>query len=190
MNRRVIFAFRLLGIGLAGIEKFCGITDLPKPISQSFYDKIVNNIHIATKTVCELSMRHAFEEAKELDNPEELTVSGDGTWMKRVYSSLLGVSTLILFYSGEVLDLIVKCSYCKVCEFSKQFEGTAEYDEWKDAHASKCSANHEGSAGKMEVDSIVDMFNRSETLYNIRYGNYVGDGNSKTHEGVVDSNPL
>lgn len=41
----------------------------------------------------------------------------------------------------------------------------------------------------MEVDSIVEMFKRSETLYNVRYGNYVGGGDSKTYKGIVDSNP-
>ena len=109
--------------------------------------------------------------------------------MKRGYSSLLGVSTLISFYSGKVLDLIVKCSYCKACEFWQNFEDTEEYDEWKNKHSDECSANHNGSAGKMEVDSIVEMFKRSETLYDVRYGNYVGDGDSKTYKGIVDSNP-
>lgn len=122
VNRRLVFAFRLLGIGLAGIEKFCGTLDLPKPIFRSFYDKVVNDIHIATKTICEMSMKTAVEESKKLEKAEEFTVSGDGTWMKRGYSSLLGVSTLISFYSGKVLDLIVKCSYCKACEFWKNFE--------------------------------------------------------------------
>lgn len=50
-----------------------------------------------------------------------------------------------------------------------------------------CSANHEGSAGKMEVDSIVEMFNKSETLYNVRYSNYVGE--TLSYKGIVDSNP-
>lgn len=68
VNRRLVFAFRLLGIGLARITKFCGVMDLPKPIFQSFYDKIVNNIHIATKAICELSMKIAVQEAKELNN--------------------------------------------------------------------------------------------------------------------------
>ncbi|KOC70147.1 hypothetical protein WH47_08408, partial [Habropoda laboriosa] len=189
VNRRLVFAFRLLGIGLAGVEKFCGNMDLPKPNFHSFYDKVVNDIHIATKTICELFMKTSVEESKKLEKAEELTVSGDGTWMKRGYSSLLGVSTLISFYSGKVLDLIVKCSYCKTCEFWKNFEGTEEYDEWENKHSDKCSANHNGSAGKMEVDSIVEMFKRSETLYNVRYGNYVGDGDSKTYKGIVDSNP-
>lgn len=189
VNRRIVFAFRLLGIGLAGIDKFCGIMDLPKPVFQSFYDRIVNVIHIAAKKICELSMKNAVEKAKELDNAETLTVSGDGTWRKRGYSSLLGVSTLIAFYTGKVIDLIVKCSYCKTCEFWKNFEGTEEYEAWHEQHSEQCLANHSGSSGKMEVDAIVEMFKRSETLYGVRYGNYVGDGDSKTYKGIVSSKP-
>ncbi|CAK9813129.1 Transposable element Tcb2 transposase [Anthophora plagiata] len=77
----------------------------------------------------------------------------------------------------------------KACEFWKNFEGTEEYDEWENKHSDKCFANHNGSAGKMEVDSIVEMFKRSESLYNVRYDNYIGDGDSKTYKGIVDSNP-
>lgn len=33
------------------------------------------------------------------------------------------------------------------------------------------------------------MFNRSEILFNVRYGNYVDDGNSKIYKDIVDSNP-
>lgn len=36
----------------------------------------------------------------------------------------------------------------------------------------------------MEVDSIVEMFKRFETLYNVHYGNYVGDRDSKTYKGI------
>jgi len=32
VNRRFIFSMRLLGIGLNGAEKFCGLMDLPRPI--------------------------------------------------------------------------------------------------------------------------------------------------------------
>jgi len=35
---------RLLGIGLNGAEKFCGLMDLPRPIFQSFYDRIVKQL--------------------------------------------------------------------------------------------------------------------------------------------------
>lgn len=44
VNRRIIFAMRLLGIGLNGIIKFCDIMDLPRPIYQPTYDCIINII--------------------------------------------------------------------------------------------------------------------------------------------------
>ncbi|XP_067208399.1 uncharacterized protein [Linepithema humile] len=40
----------------------------------------------------------------------------------------------------------------------------------------------------MEVDAIVEMFSRSEELHGIKYSNYIGDGDSKTFKGIVDSN--
>ena len=169
INRRIVFAFRLLGIGLAGIEKFCGIMDLPKPVFHSFYDKIVQNIHFAVKSVCKLSMKNAVNSEKKINtqkgDSEGLTVSGDGTWRKRGFSSLFGVSTVIANYTGKVIDAIIKSRYCKSCEFWEKFNGTEEYYEWKTDHEAECLANHEGSAGKMEVDAITEIFARSEEQY-------------------------
>jgi len=64
-----------------------------------------------------------------------------------------------------------------------------EYEVWMESHADKCSANHIGSAGKMEVDAAVEMFSRSEELHNIRYSSYISDGDSKTFKGIVESQP-
>ena len=41
----------------------------------------------------------------------------------------------------------------------------------------------------MEVDSIVEMFERSDTLHGVKYINYIGDGDSKTYAGIVNSSP-
>jgi len=41
----------------------------------------------------------------------------------------------------------------------------------------------------MEVDSVIKMFRRSESLFDIKYANYVGDGDSKTFKGILDSQP-
>ncbi|XP_011882790.1 PREDICTED: uncharacterized protein LOC105570297 [Vollenhovia emeryi] len=66
---------------------------------------------------------------------------------------------------------------------------TMEYEVWMESHADECSANHIGSAGKMEVDAAVEMFSRSEELHNIRYSSYIGDGDSKTFKGIFESRP-
>jgi len=36
INRRIILAMRLIGVGLHGIQKFCAFMDLPRPIFHSF----------------------------------------------------------------------------------------------------------------------------------------------------------
>ncbi|XP_036147532.1 uncharacterized protein LOC118647217 [Monomorium pharaonis] len=70
---------------------------------------------------------------------------------------------------------------------SEKRQGTTEYAEWLENHANECDANHEGSAGKMEVDAVIEMFQRSEELYQVKYANYIGDGDSKTFKGILDS---
>lgn len=41
----------------------------------------------------------------------------------------------------------------------------------------------------MEVDAIKEMFLRSEEKFGIKYGNYIGDGDSKTYKAILDINP-
>ena len=73
--------------------------------------------------------------------------------------------------------------------FGGKYDDTEEYHEWKEKHREQCSANHKGSAGKMEVDAVTEMFAASEEKYGIRYKNYIGDGDSKTYKGILDSKP-
>ena len=51
INRRIVLAMRLLGVGLNRIVTFCAFMDLPLPIFQSFYDKIVKRIAIGAQAV-------------------------------------------------------------------------------------------------------------------------------------------
>lgn len=196
INKRFIFAMRLLGIGLNGAEKFCGLMDLPRPIFRSFYDSLVKQIHTAAKSICNISLKSSAQEEKmktaealNVQETTEITVSGDGSWKKRGFSSLFGVSSLIGYYTSKVLDISVKSSFCKACTFWEKRSNTVEYEEWLQSHTDECTANHEGSSGKMEVDGIREMFLRSEDLHNVRYINYIGDGDSKTYKAIVDSVP-
>ncbi|KYN15053.1 hypothetical protein ALC57_12742 [Trachymyrmex cornetzi] len=110
IHTRIVYAMRLLDIGINGIKKFCAFMDLPKPIFQVTYDKIVSNIAIATARVRTLCMKKAAEEEKLMsikhDNNDGLlstfTISGDGSWRKRAFSSLFGIITLIGWHTGKV----------------------------------------------------------------------------------------
>ncbi|XP_025995823.2 uncharacterized protein LOC113005069 [Solenopsis invicta] len=123
----------------------------------------------------------------------KLTVSRDGTWKKRGFTSLFGVSSIIGYHSGKVLDVVVKSAYGKMrmvkCEFWGKKQDTFEYEEWLENHKAECRANHVESAGKMEVEAIVEMFKRSETLHGVKYENYIGDGDSKTYSSILNAAP-
>ena len=41
----------------------------------------------------------------------------------------------------------------------------------------------------MEVDAIVEMFERSEDKHNDKYVRYIGDSDSQTFKGILDINP-
>lgn len=193
INRRIIFAIRLLGVGLHGIVKFRAFMELPRPIFHSFYDKIVSSLSIATSVVRLKSTQKAAAQEKEMcvekGQNDGLIVSGDGSWRKRGFPSLFGLVSLIGWYIGKVVDVLVKSKYCKSCEFWKKKKETAEYEEWAQLHEEECQANHEGSAGKMEVDAVIEMFHRSERLHKVKYAQYIGDGDCKTFKGILDAQP-
>ena len=101
INRRFIFVMRVLGMGLKGAQKFCGLMDIPSFLQQNTYDMIVKDIHGCVKTVAENVFKSACKEeiaetctAKNVKETSELTISGDGTWKKRGFTSLYGVSVL------------------------------------------------------------------------------------------------
>lgn len=87
INRRFVFAMRCLDQGANAEKKFCGLMDLPPPVTQKAHDKIRNNIYEASKTVARLLMKQAVKEEQQRTSREEevdgkitdLGVSGDGT---------------------------------------------------------------------------------------------------------------
>lgn len=199
INRKFIFVMRILGLGLAGCKKFCGLMDISSSfLNASTYNFYVDKIHECVITVAESILLSAANQEKKLtcdennvEDTTDVTVSGDGTWKKRGFASLYGVSTIIGYYSGKVIDVFIKSSYCKLCETWKKKLTTVEYEEWQEEHVQKneCRTNHQGPSGNMEVSSIVLMFQRSLEKFGLRYKNYIGDGDSKTYSGVLNAKP-
>ena len=194
INRRIVLVSRLLGIGREGINVFCNFMDLCDGISSTAYTRIIAHIYDVSKnvfkSVCEKAVREEQEKNAKNEIPLlNLKVSGDGTWKKRGFTSLYGVLSLIGYYTGKVLDLVVKSKFCQPCSLWEHKKDTEEYEEWKETHESVCSMNHEGSSGSMEVQGMLDMFKRSEEQYGVKYQVYIGDGDSKTFTNVVASKP-
>lgn len=188
INRRSVLAARTLGHGLNGLKTFCGVMDLPQPISHSNYDSINKELQEASNQVASESMKAAIEEKCDNSDEKELNASGDGSWRKRGHSSLQGFSSLIRYETGKVIDVAPKQSFCHACVRHPE-EDSEAYSEWWNEHQPNCSANHAGSSGKMEVDGIIEMFKRSESLYGVRYKNYIGDGDSKVFKSVCEAQP-
>ena len=115
----------------------------------------------------------------------DLTVSSGGTWHNRGFTSLYGVVSLIDAYTGKVIDIFVKSAYCHWCAVNKSKKGTAEYEGEYEINKESCQANHEGSAGKTEVDAVIEIFLRSAKNLGVRFMKYIGDGDSKTYSGIL-----
>lgn len=194
VNRKIVIVMRLLGVGLAGIKLFTSMMDLGSNFGEGAYYSALEKISKVTGALFLSVVKKAGSEEKALNkekgNPEnELSVSGDGTWAKRGFSSLHGVITLIGKYTGKVLDLITKSSTCFTCQNKHKVLNEVDLEIWYESiHKEKCSKNHEGSAGKMEVDGIITMFLRSVKLHAAKYANYIGDGDSKTFKNLLDAN--
>jgi len=84
---------------------------------------------------------------------------------------------------------MIKSFFCAFCLQWECCIGTDEYDEWLSNHENECQSNHKGSAGKMELDAIIDMFARSVDEYGVKYKYYVEDGDSKTYKVLLDKQP-
>ncbi|KYN10702.1 hypothetical protein ALC57_17309 [Trachymyrmex cornetzi] len=92
------------------------------------------------------------EQGKSICN---LKMSGDSSWKKRSFESLYGVTTLIGYYSGKIIDLIVKSSYCQDCTFWKNKHFTQEYCECYADHEEECTINHKFGGKEKLTDTLI-----------------------------------
>ncbi|KAL7287198.1 hypothetical protein TKK_0018629 [Trichogramma kaykai] len=90
---------------------------------------------------------------------------------------------LISNETGKVLDVITKNTYCKA-DLGKKDKESCEYEEWFKERKNKCTINHVGSLGLMEVNGIVEMFQRAEAKLKVRYKNDIGYGDCKVHKKI------
>jgi len=110
--------------------------------------------------------------------------------VEKTWSLRFGVTTLAGKYSKKIVDSSVKSTHCHSCQFweRKKDSDPERYEEWLSQH-DDCDANHSGSASKMEVDSVKEMFDRSIDYHGVKYTRYIGDGDSATYKGLLNLNP-
>lgn len=64
---------RLLGVGLQGLNLFCSIMDISKGLSKNTYERVIQHIHEATKTVYDAMCLRVVKQEKE-DNEKRATL--------------------------------------------------------------------------------------------------------------------
>ena len=190
VNVRMVLAFRNIGCGYESINNFALAMNMESPMTRKNYSKLIANLHEAYCEEAKTSMTEAVEEARNISNSNDLTVSFDGTWQKPGYASLNGVVTAISISSGKVLDFQVKSKKCKACERKSTLNRESlAYLQWQLRHSAHCAINHKGSSGSMEVEGLRDIFQRSEPNYGVRYTTFVGDGDSASHSTILGERP-
>jgi len=70
VNRKMVLAMRLIGVGRAGMSLFCTAMDLPQPLNPETYNVCNETIRKAGMEVGEESMKAAALKEKELTDPE------------------------------------------------------------------------------------------------------------------------
>ena len=191
VNLRTVLAMREIGKGYEGLSKFCTVMNMPPPMSKTSYDNCVDEIHWAYELEKGVSLQKVALSVHDDTKvaPTEIsqcTVSLDGSWQTRGFSSINGVVTCM--YGNKCIDYDVRSKHCMGCaRWRQQNKNTAEYVEWKSKHV--CPANHSGSSSSMEAAGALNIFKRSVENYNLQYVNYLGDGDSSSFATVQEAQP-
>ena len=192
VNVRMVVAFREIGKGHSSMLAFTQAMNMPPPIAVKSYNNINKLLLESYQAVSQESQKIAANETRQAldcvdENPAECQVSVDGTWQKRGFSSLNGAVTIMSKDSSKCIDTVVMSKSCKGCLHWKNKKGTPEYDRWRLQH--NCKINHKGSSGAMECAGAIEAFRRSVPFLNLKYTGYLGDGDTKSFQQVVDSAP-
>ena len=186
INYRAVYAACTVGQGYAGLEKICGMLNLPKPMTNNNFDLISNTFSVGAKEVAEKSMLDAANELRH-GSIADVGVSVDGTLQRRGFLSLDGTVAAISMDNGKIIDVEIMQRYCKPCQQHKEKLTPDDFDVWYEGHKQNWVANYEGSAPMMEVVGAKRIFERSIASRKLRYIKYFGDGDSKAYFEVKDT---
>ena len=129
------------------MSKICSTLDIPGPMAKRSYDKHSKHIKDAAILEAKERMTAAVKEIREINNCEEddladISITIDGTWMKRGHSSLYGAVFSLSWQTGKVIDYEIKSKFCYKCNYlNKQDERPLQdYLCWKASHL--CDITH------------------------------------------------
>lgn len=199
INKDMVEAFLSIGKGHSAMEKFSMALGLT-PMDIKTFNKYVRQLadeakDFKTRVLCESQKAVIEEHGRNGDSPDaagilNVSVSYDGTWMKRGHTSLYGIGIVVDVLTGLVVDYEIVSKYCHLCEVSKNDlgENSMEYSIWFESHRDTCDKNYSGSSNAMEMFAAGILWKRSVETCKMRYTVILSDGDSKTYCSLLEKN--
>ncbi|GFU43868.1 uncharacterized protein TNCV_652511 [Trichonephila clavipes] len=122
-----------------------------------------------------LATNRVNEAVIENEHNKNIAIALDGTWQKRGHTSKNGVVTATSLDNGKVIDYECLSKYCFECKSTNKT-------------CDNCQINYHGFSAGRESEGAFRIFSRSLPNYNVRYVQYLGDGDSKGFLRVQESN--
>lgn len=193
INSTAVLATNMIGIGYSQLEQLASVLNVPVMCAEN-YKKFNDKVGTYWRETADESMRKAAEEERKIaielgdvddDGIPFTTVVVDGTYSKRAYNknytALSGVAAIVGCHTGKILWIGVKNKYCVICVRS------ANKNISPAPHA--CTKNYSGPSSEMEWQSILQGFQCSVQMYNLRYTKVIGDGDSSTYAKLMEHRP-
>lgn len=177
-NVRLVYALRSIGEGRTSGAVLCAVMNIPPPPRKfDIYNKTIGAV---VAEVSESTMLKAAKEAVHLNytkfDPRHIAAGFDGSWQKRGHTSLNGIVSATAFDTGKVLDIEIITKFCDICSKNPTTQHV-------------CKKDYDGSSGGMEVAGVANIFKRSIQSRGVLYTDYLGDGDSKAYQKVVEDKP-
>lgn len=202
VNVSAVVASLLTGLGPVKFRNFSEYLDIPSLHHKTFNQIAAENVFPNNGKIQDAVFERAAEKVKEeyqkqgLAQPDDsgvldISVSFDGSWLTRGHTSLVGLGSVIDTVTGLVLDAHVMSKHCQVCATTGKWHeerNPSTFARWKEKHvADGCHANFSGT-GMMEAEAAAVLWSRSVDR-GFRYTSFVGDGDSKAYNKVVEMKP-
>ena len=112
-------------------------------------------------------MNEASEEIRVLGGAADIgntSVSCDGTWQNRVFTSLNGSVAYLSIDSGKVVDVKVMSRYSQACVTSAPLEKSDpdKFEDFQAHHKPDCRITHMDSASAIEAVGTMNILKRSK----------------------------
>ncbi len=140
----------LSGIIHSGLCKVFSALNNPPPVDENLFTDTLRYIHPILSSFKDAALSGAVEEAVEKQGTRDLTVSGDGSWQKRGFSSTHGIAAIISSNKGpKVLDIERLSKRCTTCQGALSIKLTNPDKYQKVMAQHECQTNFSGASGEI-----------------------------------------